>query len=413
MKPVVELVTTGAELLNGRVVNRHAAWLGGQLEKIGWRLQRDTTVADDETSIQEAISSSLGRCDIVVVSGGLGPTIDDVTRDVAAAWVDAKIIMHEPTRRIVIEVYHARNKPLNDSVERHALVVEGADVLTNHYGLAPGEHLTKNGQHVFLLPGPPREFQGVAGDYVLPWLTAQGVAPAVRLFTFQVVGLGESDIVSRLEGHGFHRLNIETAYCAEPGRVSIRIREKSGESADFDRAGEMVRHLLRENIYAETDESIEQVLGRLLAAHGKTIGVAESCTGGMIGQRLTSIPGSSAYVRGGVIAYHDEVKRSVLGVTPEVLKDFGAVSEQTATAMARGVRELVGSDIGLSVTGIAGPDGGSPEKPVGLVYIACADGTSTVTKRLHLGGGRDVIREASAMMAMDLARNVLHAKESC
>lgn len=413
MKPVVELVTTGTELLNGRVVNRHAAWLGGQLEQIGWTLQRDTTVSDDTAAIRDALDSASRRCAVVVVSGGLGPTSDDLTRDVAAAWLGKGVVMHEPSRQIVLDVYRSRNKPLNATVERHALVVDGAEVLPNHHGLAPGEHLEKNGRHVFLLPGPPREFQGVIRDFVLPWLIQQEAASTARMMMFQAVGLGESDIAAKLETSGFDALRIEAAYCAEPGRVSIRLRECIDAPADLDTAAQAIRHFLRGHIYAETDERIEDVVARLLIAGGKTLALAESCTGGLIGQRLTAIPGSSAFLRGGVIAYHNDIKADVLRVPRDILLQHGAVSKPVAVAMAEGVRVLVGSDLGLSVTGIAGPDGGSPEKPVGLVYIACADGTSTVVNRLHLGGGRDVIREASATMAMDLARRVLRAEVSC
>lgn len=407
MIPRVELVTTGAELLNGRVVNRHAAWLGGALDQIGWRLERDTTVADQLESIRDAITFALSRCDVVIVTGGLGPTTDDVTRDVAAEWFGAPIIMHEPTRQVVLEAYRSRNKPLNATVERHALVVAGAEVLDNRHGLAAGQHLTRAGKHLFLLPGPPREFQGVMRDHVLPWFIAQAAAPSVRRQCFQVAGLGESDIAARLESSGFEKLRIETAYCAEPGRVAIRMAEVIGAPSDFDAAICAVRNALADHIYAETEELIEEVVGRLLRAQGKTIAVAESCTGGLIGQRLTAIPGSSAYVRGGVIAYHNEVKSGVLGVPEDLLRVHGAVSEPVAAAMADGVRSLTASDIGVSVTGIAGPDGGTPEKPVGLVFIAVADGHRTRVEKLRLGGGRDVIRESAATMALDLARKMM------
>lgn len=407
MTPRVELVTTGAELLNGRVINRHAAWLGDQLERIGWRLDRDTTVPDDLDAIREALTSALARCPFVMVTGGLGPTSDDVTRDVAAAWAGSRVVMHEPTRQFVLEVYRSRNKPLNDTVERHALVVEGAEVLENRHGLAPGEKLTVGDRTLFLLPGPPREFQGVLRDHVLPFLVSLGCASPCRMQVFQSVGLGESDIAARLEGLGFNRLCVDTAYCAEPGRVSIRLRERLGHEADFDAAVDLVRRELAAAIYAETDDTVEVVLGCRLMASGLTIAVAESCTGGLIGQRLTAIPGSSAYFRGGVIAYHNEVKMRQLGVASELLSEYGAVSEPVAAAMARGVREALGSDLGLAVTGIAGPGGGSPEKPVGLVFVAVADAQRVCVRTLRLGGGREVIREAAATIALDHALSIL------
>jgi len=410
MKPEIELVTTGAELLNGCTVNRHAQWLGLQLFQIGWSLTRDTTVADDLLSIRDAILSAFQRSDVVVVTGGLGPTGDDVTRDVAAEWFGTKIVMHEPSRLAVVRAYQMRNKPLNSTVERHALVVDGAEVLENHHGLAAGEHLERNGKHLFLLPGPPREFHGMMMDHVIPWLERLGAAGPINLQIFQTAGLGESDIMSKLEQEGFASLDVDTAYCAEPGRVSIRVKERNRAAKDFSRAVHIIHHVLGRFVYSRQDETIEHAAGRLLKECGRTIAVAESCTGGMIGQRLTSVPGSSAYMRGGVIAYHNDIKVGLLHVDKELLDQCGAVSEPVAVAMAEGVRRQTGADIGLSVTGIAGPDGGTAEKPVGLVYIAIADSNGSMARELRLGGGRDVIRESSATMALDLVRTRLERR---
>jgi len=410
MRPEIELVTTGAELLNGSTCNRHAQWLGLQLFQIGWSLTRDTTVTDDPSAILDAITSACARTDVVIVTGGLGPTSDDVTRDVAAAWFGTKIVMHEPSRLAVVRAYQKRNKPLNETVERHALVVEGAKVLENHHGLAAGEHLEKNGKHLFLLPGPPREFHGMMKDHVIPWLSRLGMAGQFKLHIFQTAGLGESDIMAKLEHEGYAALHVDTAYCAEPGRVTIRVRERSHAEVDFDTAAKMIHHALGHSIYSQQDETIEHAAGRLLKERGRTIAVAESCTGGMIGQRLTAVPGSSAYMRGGVIAYHNDIKVGLLHVDHNLLVQYGAVSEQVAMAMAEGVRKIAGADIGLSVTGIAGPDGGTVEKPVGLVYIAVADAKGRAVHELRLGGGRDIIRESSATMALDLVRVRLESK---
>lgn len=407
MKPVLELVTTGSELLNGSILNRHAQWLGAHLANLGWTLGRDTTVPDDAAAIRDAIASAFSRAEVVIVTGGLGPASDDVTRDVAAAWAGTKVVMHEPTRLHVAHVYAARNKPLNAMVERHALVVEGADVLDNRHGLAPGEHITAHGRHLFLLPGPPREFQGVMRDHVLPWLDRQGVAAKRRIAAFSCVGVGESDIATRLEQHGFGALHIDTAYCAEPARVLVRITERADGAADFDRAVALVRRELGPAIYTENDEAIEQTVHRLCRERGVTLAVAESCTGGLIGQRLTALPGSSAYLRGGVIAYHNDVKADVLQVPCALLATHGAVSEPVARAMAEGVRRLAQADYGIAVTGIAGPDGGTPEKPVGLVFIAVAGARGTEARPLRLGGGREVIRESSATLALDLLRRTI------
>lgn len=409
MTPVVELVTTGAELLSGRTLNRHAQWLGGELDRLGWRLLRDTTVPDDLEAIRDAITGALARCDVVICTGGLGPTSDDVTRDVAAAWYGSSLVMDEPARLHVLDVYARRNKPLNDLVERHALVVKGARVLQSNHGLAPGEHLEKNGKHLFLLPGPPREFQGVMRDHVQPWIEAQSAGHRVRRHIFQVAGLGESDIAARLNHRGFGELRNDVAYCAAPSRVTIRIEEQTAFAGDFDRALKLVHDELGTSIYAEREVAIEAVVMELLRQQGKTFAVAESCTGGMLGQKITALPGSSAVFCGGVVAYHNDVKERLLGVSAEVLAAHGAVSEPVAQAMAESVRVRCHADYGVAITGIAGPGGATPDKPVGLVVVAVADGNVTRVEPLRLGGARDIIREAAVMMALDLLRRQLTA----
>lgn len=407
MKPEIELVTTGLELLNGSVVNRHAQWLGARVATSGWSLVRDTTVADDRAAILDAIAAATRRAPVVVVTGGLGPTSDDVTRDAAAEWFGTRVVMDEASRQAVINSYRRRNKPLNDTVERHALVVQGSVVLANHHGLAAGCHLEKEDCHVFLLPGPPREFQGMAVDHLLPWLASTRAGRRERFQVFQTAGLGESDIAAMLEAADFKRLNVDIAYCAEPGRVTVKLGERAQAANDFGAAANLVRNQLGESIFSESDDPIEVVVGIRLTERGRTIAVAESCTGGLIGQKLTSVAGSSGYFRGGVIAYHNDLKCGLLNVDKALIETHGAVSEPVAAAMAAGVRRAAGADVGLSVTGIAGPGGGSEAKPVGLVYIGMSDAESTMVRELRFSGTRDLIREASATLALDMVRRHL------
>lgn len=404
MSPCVELITTGAELLNGNVVNRHAQWLGRELAARGWDLVRDTTVADDPAAIREALLGAVARCEVVIITGGLGPTSDDVTREVAAMWLGTGLVMHEPSRHVVREIYARRNKPLNSLVERHALVVEGTEVLANHHGLAPGEYLQKDGRHLFLLPGPPREFQGVMRDHVLSWVEACRIGRATRRQVFQVAGLGESDLVARLVVRGFDEQAVEVAYCAAPSLVTVRLEEKSGLADAFDRAVMLVREELGDAIFAEREVGMEHVVFDLLKARGQTLAVAESCTGGLLGARITALPGSSTVFRGGVIAYANQVKMGLLGVPETLLASQGAVSDSVARVMAEGVRVCCGADIGVAITGIAGPDGGTLEKPVGLVYIAAAGKGGLLSRELRLAGDRETTREAAVLLALDLVR---------
>lgn len=407
MKPAVELITTGAELLNGTTLNRHAQWLGSELDARGWRLVRDTTVPDDRAAIREAMLGALSRCDVVIMSGGLGPTSDDVTRDVVAEWMGSQLVMHEPSRQVVLAIYARRKKPLNNLVERHALVVEGATVLANNHGLAPGEYLEKDGRHLFLLPGPPNEFQGIAREHVLPWIEARSAGQPARCQIFQTAGPGESDLVAKLNERGFDALKIEAAFCAAPSRVRFRIEEQPGQPEDFERAVTLARECLGDFVFAESAASMEEIVSDLLRQCGQTFAVAESCTGGMVGQRITALPGASAVFAGGLIAYHNDVKARVLGVPVSELEQHGAVSEPVARAMAVGVRRITGAHYGVALTGVAGPGGGTPEKPVGLVFVAVADERGAEVKELRLGGGRETIRLGACFMALDLLRRRL------
>ena len=404
MRNHVELITTGSELLSGRTVNRHAQVLGDALFPLGLQLTRDTTVPDDAEAIDEALRSALSRVDLVVVTGGLGPTSDDLTRDVAAKIAGKTIVMDEPARQAVLKRYEKTGRKMNPFVERHALVVEGADVLQNSAGLAPGERISVQGKTLFLLPGPPREFAAVLSDHVLPWLKENAAQAAPHIRIFEVCGIGESDIISRLEPAGFPLGGTEVAYCAAPGRVEIRL---SGAGEGLDASARMVSEKLGDFVYAEERIDLAAVIGRLLTSRKATLATAESCTGGLVGHRLTGVSGSSAYYLGGVIAYSNDEKIRDLGVNVVDLERNGAVSEIVARQMAAGVRAHFDAEFGLSVTGIAGPAGATSDKPVGLVYIAVADREHAWVREHRFAGGRDHIKEWSAQMALDLLRRRL------
>ena len=408
MSPVIELVSTGAELLNGRTLNRHAQTLGDHLGRLGLRLARDTTVPDDLAQISEALSSALRRADVVVVSGGLGPTTDDITRDAVAAVLHRKIVLDLPSAEAMKARYRRLGREATPLSERQALVLDGAVVLPNSAGMAPGERVEADGKTIFILPGPPREFLAVLTEHVVPWLR-QHVAPAIppRERIFLVCGLGESDIAVRLEQAGFPPPGLQVAYCASCGRVEVRLLEEGAADGALERAAEVVRKELGSAIYSEDRSDMAEVVGRLLASRGKTLATAESCTGGWIGQRLTAVAGSSAYYVGGVIAYSNAVKTDHVGVPVEVLDSVGAVSEETALLMAHEVRERFHADYGVSVTGIAGPSGGTPEKPVGLVCMAVADAAGSISQSRRFTGERGWIREWAVQFALDLLRRRL------
>lgn len=407
MKPGIELVSTGLELLTGRTINTHAHTLARHLAPLGLRLLRDTTVPDDLPVIRQAVAEALQRVDVVVVSGGLGPTSDDLTREAVAELAGVGLVMHEPSRQAICERYARTGRVLNDSVERHALVLEGAEVLMNPVGLAPGEDIHLNGQRIFLLPGPPHEFEAILTEHVVPRLAhfAPEAPPEMRMF--QVCGMGESDLISRLGGDLFPGPGLEVAYCASIGRVEVRLWGPRENREQLDRVAAHFRTVAGPHLYAERPIALEEVVAELLLARRLTLATAESCTGGLVSHRLTSVAGSSAWFQGGVVAYANEAKVRDLGVAGDLLRTEGAVSGPVARQMAEGVRRRFGTDLGVGITGIAGPGGGSEQKPVGLVFIAVADAQGVVTREHRFTGRRAIIKDWSAQMALDLVRRRL------
>jgi len=404
MNRFAELVSTGSELLNGRTLNRHAQVLGSRLAEIGFRLTRDTTVPDDLEAIREATESALGRVDVVVVSGGLGPTSDDVTRDAIADLIGGRVVMHESTRDHLRERYLRLGRSLTPAGERQALIIEGAEVLPNRVGAAPGQCIAFQSKTLFLLPGPPGEFKAVLEDGVVPCLLRVfGHAELPPSLTFMVSGIGESDLVTRLESAGLLAPGLEISYSAAPARVELAFRQKNGGELPPGLASS-VRRTLGSLIFAEERKELQEVVAEKLVARGATLAVAESCTGGLLGDRLTTVSGSSAFFLGGVIAYSNAGKVRELGVDETALGREGAVSEAVAGQMAEGARRRFDADFGVGVTGIAGPTGGSRDKPVGLVYIAVADRQRVRARRHRFPGDRAGIKEWSVQTALNLLR---------
>ena len=393
-----ELISTGSELLNGRTINTHAATLGGQLRSLGIQLRRDTTLVDDRAALAEAIQLAAGRCDLLIITGGLGPTEDDLTREALADGLQRDLVKHEAWLRLVRRRYRALGREMTADRERQAVIVEGAKLLTNPVGIAPGQRIDcEGGCSIFVLPGPPREFQGMLDKHVLPWLMEQDTGVWYEQI-FMLVGLGESEIARRLEESGLE-LQSEIGYCARPGQVELRLERTEGEET-LRREARALQVLFADAIFADRRMELADAVGERLLATEKTVAVAESCTSGLLGKLLTDRAGSSGYFIGGILSYCNEVKAAQLGVRRDDLERLGAVSEPVAAQMAQGVRERFGTDFGVGITGIAGPGGGSGEKPVGLVYIAVADAEQVVVERRVFAGNRDLVRERSAMAAL-------------
>ena len=404
-----ELISTGDELLNGRSVNTHARRLSEALGELGIELARETTVPDDRAAIASAIREAWARTPLAFVTGGLGPTCDDLTREALSDVLNRPIVADPPSLERLRARYAAAGRSMTASRERQALVISGADVLSNSAGAAPGQQLeAPGGRLLFVLPGPPREFEAVLREHVIPRLRARlpEARPRPRAL-FMVCGPGESDIVDRLAAAEFDPGPLNLAYCAAPGALEVRLTGAPGEDEALARAAGRLRALLGDDIYAESRRDLAEVVGERLEAQLATLATAESCTGGGLGARLTSISGASGWYLGGVIAYANAVKIRELGVDETLLSASGAVSEPVARAMAEGIRRRFGADYGLAITGIAGPSGGTPEKPVGRVWMALAEAGNVIAVSRQFPGPRESVRQWGAQYALDLLRRRL------
>ncbi len=384
----VEIINTGTELLLGKVTNTHLGFLAQSLFGLGLRVERQVTVPDG-IAIAEVLEEAMARADLIIVTGGLGPTSDDITRDATAEAFGKKLIFHPEILDGIAVKFARRKLQMNDLQRAQAMVPEGGVVLENHHGTAPGLVVENEKTVAILLPGPPSELRPMWTDSALPWLRARFAdrLPPVHEVTLRVLGLGETKVQLLVEDdarQGNARLEVEVGYCARAGEVDLRLI--AAEENLLRAAADLARRKLDFAIYAEGTESMEEAVVRLARASGKTVATAESCTGGLVASRITNVSGSSEMFRYGWVTYANEAKMSELGVPKELLEKHGAVSPEVAQAMAAGALRKSGANIAVAVTGIAGPTGGTAEKPVGLVYFAIAsatDGRALVLER-HL-----------------------------
>ncbi|MBE3587139.1 MAG: competence/damage-inducible protein A [Thermoanaerobacteraceae bacterium] len=403
-----ELIFTGTELLMGEIVNTHAQYIGRELAALGIEITLHTTVGDQWDRMAAVLQGALERADLIIITGGLGPTTDDLTRDTVARVLGLPLVLDPPSLEHIRRFMARRGTVMPENMIRQAYFPAGAKILPNQVGTAPGALLEYRDRVLVLLPGPPDELRPMFARSVRPYLAGRargGMVTRTRLL--KVTGIGESavqQLIGDLGGQG----NPGIAYVAKPGEVHVRISAKAPGGA---LAEQMVADLLarvRERlsayVFGMDDDVLEEVVGRLLTQRGLTVATAESCTGGLVASRLTSVPGSSGYFLGSVVAYHNRIKERVLGVPAGVLKEHGAVSRETAVAMAEGIRRLTGADLGLSVTGIAGPDGGTPEKPVGLTYIALATPEGTSCREFHFPGRRHGVRQGAVNSGLNMIR---------
>ena len=402
------ILSVGDELTLGQVVNTNSAWLSEQLAGLGMTIRAHATLPDDQCAIARAFDEASRRCDLLVATGGLGPTRDDLTRQALAQALGCELEMHAPSMERIENLFRERRWPMAESNRTQAMRPALADVLENRWGTAPGLKARLNGCRVYVLPGVPAEMKAMFDALIRPELGAARDR-VILTRTLGSFGAGESSVGERLGGLMDRARNPKVGTTVSAGVISIRVRSEFPSRPEAERALDEtvaeVRSRLGSLVFGEGDETLQDAAVRLLLAKGRTVAVAESCTGGLLGQMLTDVPGSSACFTGGWIAYSNSMKERELQVPHALLQSCGAVSGPVAREMAERAALLSGSDYGLAITGIAGPGGGSAEKPVGLVWIALARGPGgTLAEEKRFSGGRAAVRDRAAKSALNMLR---------
>lgn len=407
----IAILNIGDELLIGQVVNSNAAGMGRRLTAAGMSVGEVCTVGDDATAIEESLQRLLQRHDAVLMTGGLGPTKDDITKTVLCRFFNSELIEDESVYRNICRIFAARGYAMSETNRRQAWVPRCCTVLNNEWGTAPGMWFeTKEGKTVVSLPGVPYEMELLMDTAVVPRLRSHFGTDCILIKNVLVQGIGESFLSDRIEPWELDLPgNIKLAYLPMAGMVKLRLtargRREKPLRAQLDEAVKALYTMAGDYIAGEDCETLQELVSQVFTKAGVTLATAESCTGGMLAAQLTALPGASAYFRGGAVAYSNEAKETLLGVRHATLEAHGAVSEETAREMAEGVRQRLGADFGAATTGIAGPGGGSREKPVGTVWVALASAQGTETRLLHYGDRRlQTIDRTCNQLYADLVR---------
>ena len=412
-----EIISVGTELLLGDIVNSNAQMLSQGLSEIGISVYFHTVVGDNRQRLSEAVNFAKKRSDIIITTGGLGPTYDDLTKEVLAECFDRKLVLHEDSKNRIFDFFRKIGTKMTSNNKSQAMIPQGAEVFQNDWGTAPGVAFEQEGKYIIMLPGPPAECSMMFHFRVVPYLE-RITNRVIFSKSIKIFGMGESAVDKKIGKMMLSMKNPTVAPYAKTGEVMLRVTASAQTKKE---AEELINPVLAEIcrelgdvVYGIDVSNLEEVALESLRKSGKTLAVAESCTGGMLAKRLTDIPGASNMFLGGLIAYNNAIKTRLLEVSETVLTSEGAVSEATAIAMAKGVRNMMGADIGISITGIAGPDGGvNSLKPVGTVFIALDTQSDTVCSCFSLWGNRERIRYTASSNALDMLRRNLMRQSEC
>ncbi len=402
-----EILAVGTELLMGQISNTNAQYISSKLPDVGIGVYYHSVVGDNSDRLQKNLKLALERCDVVITTGGLGPTQDDLTKETIAKVFGKKLVLHEESLNSIKDYFSKVGRKMTQNNEKQAYMPEDCIILKNNNGTAPGCIMENGSKVVIMLPGPPSEMKPMFDESVMPYFKKKSLYLIESKF-LRVFGIGESAmetlIIDLIDG----QTNPTIATYAKEGEVTLRVsaKVKAGENAEtiLNPVLDEIKKRTGDCLYSDTDQTLDAVCANLLLDKNITIATAESCTGGLVAETLTNYPGISKSFIGGAVTYANEAKEEILGVKAQTLAKYGAVSRETAAEMADGIRKRLDTDIGISITGIAGPGGGTIEKPVGLVYVGLSSKEGTITKELRLSGNRNRIRAVTSLHAFDMIR---------
>ncbi|WP_159472873.1 competence/damage-inducible protein A [Dyadobacter sp. 3J3] len=419
MNPIIraEIITIGDEILFGQITDTNTQWIGAELTGIGIRTVRKTSVGDLQEDIIAALTEASKRVNVIIVTGGLGPTKDDITKHTFCKYFNTELKINEDALALVTEFFAKRGREMTELNRQQAALPENCTYIPNLWGTAPGMWFEKDGVIYVSLPGVPYEMKSLMTHAILPKLKERFIFNIITHKIIRTIGIGESFLAEKIaDWEDALPSHIKLAYLPHFGQVKLRLTATGDNQATLDsELKEQVDQLvpmIEEFIFGYDADELENVIGKLLLANDATVSTAESCTGGFVANQITNVPGSSGYYEGSVISYSNAIKMHILGVSRQTLEDFGAVSEQTAREMAEGARRKLNTTYAISTTGIAGPDGGTLEKPVGTVWIACATPKETVTQLLTLRNDRKVNIELTSSYVLNLLRKTIIKTEA-
>lgn len=411
-KVTAEIITIGNEILYGQILDTNAKWMSTALNDVGVSTIRRTTIGDNEKDILKALSEAEARVDIILITGGLGPTKDDLTKPCLAKYFDSEMVLEESALADVISVFKSKGRELTEINRQQAVLPAACQKITNAIGTAPGMWFEREGVVFVSMPGVPYEMKMMMTDHIIPKLQTTFDMPVIFHKVIKTIGIGESWLAEIIEDWEDNLPeNIGLAYLPSLGQVKLRLTAVGADLPSLQQQVndqiQIVEPLISQYIFGYDQDTIESTTGRDLKAKKLTLSTAESCSGGYLAHMITSVPGSSAYYMATIVSYHNDIKINELGVAKATIEVHGAVSEQTVKEMAKNIRSKFGTDIGLATSGVAGPDGGTKEKPVGTVWIAYADENQCLARKLQLGTQRDLNIQLTALHSLNLLRQQL------